>query len=124
MSDINHFAISSILGSEIVGRYQFGHGQIGSLGDAQRYFEALAVTESPATLHRGEKVDDKQVVKAFHAVRDARGDRGSPDLYVADPERNAASSKTPWREYRTTEASTFSTKPGNRSCFTPGQPNT
>jgi site-specific DNA-methyltransferase (adenine-specific) len=89
MSDVNHFAVSSILNSEIVGRYKFGHGQIGSLGDAQRYFDALGVTESPATLHRGEDVDVEQVVEAFHAVRNARGDRGSPELYVADPERNA-----------------------------------
>ncbi len=89
MSDINHFAISSILGSEIVGGRKFGHGQIGSLGDAQRYFDTLAVTESPDILHRNEEVDFQKVIEAFHAVRNERGDRGSPDLYVADPERNA-----------------------------------
>jgi site-specific DNA-methyltransferase (adenine-specific) len=89
MSDINHFAISSILNSEIVVRSPFGHGQIGSLGDAQRYFDLLGVTESPAVLHRNEEVDVEKVIEAFHAVRNARGDRGSPDLYVADPERNA-----------------------------------
>jgi hypothetical protein len=89
MSDINHFAISSILNSEIVGRSQFGHGQIGSRGDAQRYFDFLGFTESPAVLHRNEEVDAEKVIEAFHAVRNARGDRGSPDLYVADPERNA-----------------------------------
>jgi hypothetical protein len=66
-----------------------GHGQIESLGDAQRYFDGLAVTESPAVLHKNEPVDVDAVVTAFHAVRDARGDRGSPDLYVADPVRNA-----------------------------------
>src|SRR5438034_11115742 len=90
MSDINHFAISSILNSEIVGRFESGHGQINSQGDAQRYFDLLGVTESPAILHRHEEVDVKRVIEAFHAVRNARGDRGSPDLYVADPERNAA----------------------------------
>jgi site-specific DNA-methyltransferase (adenine-specific) len=89
MSDVNHDALSAILGSEVVGRYKFGRGQIGSLGDAQRYFDALAVTEPPAILQGGEEVDIEQVVKAFHAVRNARGDRGSPDQYVADPERNA-----------------------------------
>jgi hypothetical protein len=89
MSDINHFAISSILDSEIVGRVKFGHGQIGSLADAQRYFDLLSVTESPAVLHRNEEVDVQRVIEAFHAVRNARGDRGSSDLYVADPERNA-----------------------------------
>jgi hypothetical protein len=90
MNDINHFAISSILNSEVVGRFKFGHGQIGSQGDAQRYFDLLGVTESPGILHRSEEVDVQKVIEAFHAVRNARDDRGSPDLYVADPERNAA----------------------------------
>ena len=89
MSDINHFAVSSILNSDIVRRTTFGHGQIGSLGDAQRYFDLLNVTQSPALLHGNEEVDVGKVIKAFHTVRDTRGDRGSPDLYVADPERNA-----------------------------------
>lgn len=90
MSDINHFAISSILGSEIVGRYKFGHGQIGSAGDVQRYFDALGVTESPAALHRGEWVDPKRVAAVFRELVKVRGDRGSPDLYVADQARNLA----------------------------------
>jgi hypothetical protein len=89
MSDINHFAISSILNSEIVGRIRFGHGQIGSQGDAQRYFDLLGATESPSILHSNEVVDEPKVIEAFHAIRNARGDRGSPDLYIADPERNA-----------------------------------
>jgi hypothetical protein len=89
MSDINQFAISAILGSEIVGRFEPGHGQIASVGDVQRYFDALGVVKSPAELHRGEQADVATVVRAFHAVRNLRGDRGSPDLYVADPERNA-----------------------------------
>jgi hypothetical protein len=89
MSGVNHFTISSILHSEIVGRVGFGHGQIGALGDAQRYFDTLKVKESPADLHRHEDVDVDKVIKAFHSVRSARGDWGSADLYVADPERNA-----------------------------------
>ncbi len=90
MSDVNHSAISSILGSEIVGEFKAGHGQIGSLGDAQRFVEARRVATSPAALHHGEVADIDQVVKVFRELREARGDRGSPDLYVADPERNAA----------------------------------
>jgi site-specific DNA-methyltransferase (adenine-specific) len=88
MNEINHFAVSSILNSEIVGRAKFGHGQIASLGDAQRYFDRLGAEESPSLIHQNESVDVKDVVSAFHAVRNARGDRGSPDLYVADPDRN------------------------------------
>src|SRR6266851_2810373 len=89
MSEINHFAISSILNSEVVGRFKFGHGQIGSQADAQRYFDLLGVNEAPAATHGNEEVDVDTVVRAFHEVRNARGDRGSRDLYVADPERNA-----------------------------------
>ena len=89
MSDINHFVVSSILNSEIVGRAKFGHGQIASLGDAQRYLDLLGANESPAIVHGDESVDIHAVVRAFHAVRNARGDRGSPDLYVAASERNA-----------------------------------
>jgi hypothetical protein len=89
MSDLNHFAISSILNSEIVGHSRSGHGQLGSAGDAQRYFDFLGVNEPPAMLYGDEKVDVQVVIKAFRTVRDARADRGSPDLYVADPDRNA-----------------------------------
>lgn len=90
MSKLNHSKISSILNSEVVGQGKFGHGQINSLGDAQRYFDMLATGESPAQAHKGESVDIELVAKAFHAVTDARGDRGSSDIYIADPERNAA----------------------------------
>lgn len=89
MNEINHFAISSILNSEIVGRAKFGHGQIASLGDAQRFVDMLGVGESPSNVHQNESVDVEAVKRAFLAVRKARGDRGSPDLYVADPDRNA-----------------------------------
>jgi len=89
MSKLNHFAISSILNSEIVGRGKFGHGQIASLSDPQRYFDMLGAGEPARIIHENERVNVHVVVRAFHAVRDARGDRGSADLYVADPVRNA-----------------------------------
>jgi hypothetical protein len=89
MSDLNHFAISSILGSEIVGRVKVGHGQIASLGDAQRYFDTLSLSEDPSVIYREEEVDVHLVVRAFLEVRGEHGDRGSSDLYIADPERNA-----------------------------------
>jgi hypothetical protein len=88
MSEINHFAISSILHSEIVGRTRFGHGQIAAMGDPQRYFDLLTVGASPAVAYGDEEIDANVVVRAFHEVRNVRKDRGSPDLYVADPERN------------------------------------
>ena len=90
MGDVNHSAISSILGSEIVGELKAGHGQIGSLGDAQRFVEARRAATAPAGPHSCEEVDGDRVAKVFRELREARGDRGSPDLYVADPERNAA----------------------------------
>ncbi len=89
MTELNHFAISSLLNSEIVGRSKFGHGQIGSLGGAQKYLDLLTVTEAPTEVHGHETVDVEAVVRAFRALRDRRGDCGSPDLYIADPERNA-----------------------------------
>jgi site-specific DNA-methyltransferase (adenine-specific) len=89
MSDINHFAISSILNSEIVGRAKFGHGQIASQGDPQKFFDLLDVGRPPAVAHGSEDVDVHAVVEAFHAVRNTREDRGSSELYIADPERNA-----------------------------------
>ncbi len=88
MSDINHFVISSILHSEIVGRTRFGHGQIASQGDAQKMFDLLNVGVNPAVVCGNKDVDIHAVVRAFHAIRDSRKDRGSPDLYIADPERN------------------------------------
>lgn len=88
MSDINHFAISSILNSEIVSTVKFGHGQIASLADAQKSFDLLDVGLPPGVVHGNEHVDVHAVVRAFHEIRNSRNDRGSPDLYVADPERN------------------------------------
>jgi hypothetical protein len=89
MSKVNQFAISAILNSEIVGRVKFGHGQIDSLGDGQRFLDARAIVQAPAEIHGDEVVDKDRVKKAFLQVRTARGDRGSADLYIADPERNA-----------------------------------
>jgi len=88
MSRVNHFAISSVLNSQIVGRANFGHGQIASLGDAQRYFDLLTTNEPFQLSGEEERADLDLVVKAFHTIRNARGDRGSADLYIADPERN------------------------------------
>ena len=85
----NQFEISSILNSDIVGRTRFGHGQIGSLGDAQRFVDLLHVENSPAMRYRNERADRSLIEKAFHFVRNLRKDRGSADLYVADPIRNA-----------------------------------
>ena len=75
MSDINHSAISSILGSEIVGKFKAGHGQIGSLGDAQRFVEARRVANSPAAFHPDEQVGIDQGAKVFRElrIRPARG---------------------------------------------------
>jgi hypothetical protein len=90
MASPDTFTISSIFGAEIVGPFKPGHGQIGSLRDVQKAIDASAATEPPAALHKHEKADIQSVKRVFLEIREARGDRGSPDLYVADPDRNAA----------------------------------
>jgi site-specific DNA-methyltransferase (adenine-specific) len=89
MNTVNQFEISAILHSEIVGKAKIGHGQIGSLGGAQQYLNLVHVEKSPALRYGRRRADETLIEKAFHAVRNVRGDHGSPDLYVADPERNA-----------------------------------
>src|SRR5690349_11485484 len=90
MSDLNHCAISAILHSEIVGPVKVGHGQIALLGDAQRYVDVLAANERPASTRRrqGGDINIDRLRKAFLAARKTFKDRGSTDLYIADPERN------------------------------------
>lgn len=88
MSNLNHYAISKILHSEIVGPVAVGHGQIASLGDAQRYFDTLAAGERPAGRRQGGNIDVRHLKEAFLAARATFKDRGSTDLYIADPERN------------------------------------
>jgi hypothetical protein len=89
VSRLNHFAISAILQSEIVGPVNLGHGQIASLGGSQRYFDVLGTSESPSISGTDIISQMQKVIKAFLAIREERGDRGSADLYVADPNRNA-----------------------------------
>ncbi|MFN0051790.1 MAG: hypothetical protein ACKV0T_06345 [Planctomycetales bacterium] len=89
MIALNQFEISSILNSEIVGRAQFGHGQVASLGDAQRFVNLLHVEKSPAIRYANERADMSLINEAFRSVRNFRKDQGSSDLYVADPVRNA-----------------------------------
>lgn len=86
MIKINHYAISAILHSEIAGPANFGHGQIASLVGGQRYLDAVRPTKPAIVPERDEPIDFEGVREAFLAVRT---DDGSPDLYVADPERNA-----------------------------------
>jgi hypothetical protein len=90
MGDLNHYAISAILHSEIVGPVKVGHGQIASLGDAQRYFDVLAANESPAGTgqRQGNDINIDRLKQAFFAARETFKDKGSTDLYIADPKRN------------------------------------
>ncbi len=88
MSKINHFRISSILESEIVGPLQFGRGRIEALGDGQRYFDSMKHNKPPSIVHASDEVDIQRIIRVFLAFRKQREDRGSPDLYVADPVRN------------------------------------
>jgi hypothetical protein len=85
---LNPYAVASALGARIVGPVGVGHGQIDSLGDAQRYFDALA-RDDESHEHDTDKIDVKLLRTAFEAARAVFKDRKSTDLYVADPERNA-----------------------------------
>lgn len=87
MAQLNHYAISSILGSQIIGRTKVAHGQIGSLQTAQNIIDLRSRLVSPAEIYHCEQVPQDLVIEAFRAVRQ---DRGSPDLHVADPQRNRA----------------------------------
>src|SRR5579872_2728158 len=89
MPNLNQFEIGRILGSDRVEKARFGHGQIGALSGAQQYLNFVHFEKSPAARYGRKKVDEKLVEKAFHAVRNLRHDRGSVDLYDADPGRNA-----------------------------------
>ncbi len=90
MSDLNHFAISAILQSEIVGPVEVGHGQIASLGDVQRYVDVLAANERPTgtTGREGGEINIDHLKQGLLAARETFKDRGSTDLYIAHPERN------------------------------------
>lgn len=91
MSKLNHFAISSLLGSEIAGEVNFAHGQIASLGDAQKYVDVVRGSRACLSreLSNKARADVGTVTRAFIAVREQDGDQKSPDFYVADPARNA-----------------------------------
>ena len=90
---INHYDLSRILGSEIVGKVDVGHGQI----EAHRTLSSLnSLGSSEIAQNPGEAVDWKSVCDIFLKVREERGDQGSPDLYIADRERNEELLKA-WR---------------------------
>ena len=86
MSKLNHYRIAELLHSQVVGHVNFGHGQIASLGDAQRYFDSRHLNEPTAVVHADEDVDWTLVKQAFLEVRK---DRKSSEVYVADPDKNA-----------------------------------
>ena len=88
MSRLNHYAISAILGSEIVGPVKVGHGQIASVADAQRYCDRRTARHSENAVLDDQGVDADSLRAAFLAAREHFGDRFSTDRYVAEPERN------------------------------------
>jgi len=80
---INQYDLSRILGSEIVGKVEVGHAQM-EAGRTLRAIENVARQGEPIEA----KIDKDAVCQIFLAVRTARGDERSPDLYVADQVRN------------------------------------
>lgn len=85
MSTLNQFDIAKTLQSEIVGRSRDCHGQVSTSGVVQSYFDLRCKPVAPSEIHHDLDVDTETVVQAFYDVRD---DQRSPDLYVADPDRN------------------------------------
>jgi len=87
MTKINHYDLSRVLGSQIVGAVNVGHGQLECSRVTQSVNAsrtAIAATE----LHDDVPIDASRVVELFKRVRERRGDSGSPDLYIADRTRN------------------------------------
>jgi hypothetical protein len=97
MSRLNHYAISSILGSEIVGPVKVGHGQIASIANAQQYFDGRAALHSEDDENTDQATVDVDLLRsAFLAARKEFGDNFSTDRYVAEPERNKVFLKKCW----------------------------
>src|SRR5437899_1599884 len=88
MSRLNHYAISAILGSEIVGRVNAGHGQIASVGDARQYFNRRAAQHAPEPESGDPDIAIGRLRSAFLAAREVFGDTFSTDRYLADLKRN------------------------------------
>ncbi|HVS36170.1 MAG TPA: hypothetical protein VMS17_11365 [Gemmataceae bacterium] len=88
MSRLNHYAISAILGSEIVGPVKVGHGQIASVADAQQFFDRRTAQHAEGAAGTDQGFDADSLRAAFFAAREHFKDRFSTDRYVADPERN------------------------------------
>ena len=65
MSKVNQFAISAILNSEIVGRFQLWSWPNRFLADGQRFLDVRGIVQSPADIHGDESVDKEKVKKAF-----------------------------------------------------------
>lgn len=80
---INHYDLSRILGSQIVGNVPVGHGQL-EAGRTRKALQeySLAIEEEAAG------VDVAAVCEVFVRLRSQRGDRRSSDLYLADDVRN------------------------------------
>lgn len=89
MNRINPYAVSAILGSEIVGTVKAGHGQISSVADAQWFFDRRVNQHSETAERPSRQFDADSLRTAFYAARAEFGDNWSTDRYVADPERNA-----------------------------------
>ena len=90
MNAINHYDLSRILGSTIVGNVNVQHGQI-SANQTLVSVKALSADQIDLTAEKdiASAIEKHQVIEAFLDLRSKIGDRGSPDLYVADKYRNA-----------------------------------
>lgn len=89
MSQINHYQLSTILGSTIVGNVPVFHGQL-TASSLLRSTEAISddllaceTDESGSSV-----IDPEKLFHVFREVRANRRDQSSPDLYIADKARN------------------------------------
>lgn len=99
MTLIDHYQLSKILGSQIVGSVPVLHGQL-SAHLMLNAVKSLSYRDFPEEAEDDDEqaIDTDAVIRVFIEVREKRGDRGSADLYIADKVRNDELVRA-WREH-------------------------
>jgi hypothetical protein len=89
MGNVNHYDLSSILGSTILGKVPTWHGPIEAINTVRAVRALSAATEYSVDEGKSVAIDKDAVFVVFREVRANRGDEGSSDFYIADADRNA-----------------------------------
>lgn len=98
MSQVDHYQLSAILGSTIVGEVPVFHGQL-TASTLLRSAEAISndMLECEADAADSPVIDPEKLFRVFREVRAKRADQSSADLYIADKIRNEQLVEA-WRE--------------------------